>query len=337
MVMKKTDIRKKAGPLKVCLRILGGLLAALLLFLLVMFLIPLTETGDRTKVEGSADWMARLEDPTPLDAITIPGTHDSATRYVQLGYFSKCQAMSIGEQLEAGYRYLDIRLAVDGDGMKLMHGFTNCRSGPMPWNAALSLDEVLEECYVFLAEHPGETVIFAVKQEHGDESVADFETLLNSYVRKEPEFWLLTDRIPTLGEARGKLVLMRRYADEAGLGTDAGIPLLWQNQNGYGDPSLNIVAEDNGSYTLWVQDRYEYNTEDKWTAFITGLKNAETGEGNVAIHFLSTKGTAKFGHPYSFAPTLNGRLALHQELSGWIVVDFASAPLAETIYGRNFD
>jgi 1-phosphatidylinositol phosphodiesterase len=337
MSAKKSKEKKKVGFPGICLRILGGLLAALLLLLLVMFAIPLTETGDQTAVEGSADWMAKLDDDLSLDAIVIPGTHDSATRYVQLGFFSKCQAKSIGAQLEAGYRYLDIRLAVDGERMKLMHGFTNCRSGPVPWNASLTLDEVLEECYVFLAEHPGETVIFAVKQEHGSESVEEFETLLDRYVRAEPEFWLLTDSIPCLGEARGKLVLMRRYEDEAGLGAAAGIPLLWQNQNGYQDPSLNTVSEDNGSYTLWVQDRYEYDTEEKWAAFTAGLARAEAGEGNVAIHFLSTKGHAKFGHPYGFMKPLNERLAQQQKLTGWIVVDFGSAPLAETIYLHNFD
>lgn len=336
MSAKKTEEKKRLDPLRIILRILGGILAALLLVLLVMFVIPLTETGDQTAVEGSADWMAALDDGLGLDAITLPGTHDSGTQYVQLGFFSKCQAKDIAGQLEAGYRYLDIRLAVDGEGMKLMHGFTNCRSGAMPWNAALSLDEVLEDCYVFLAGHPTETVIFAVKQEHGDESVAAFETLLNTYVQKEPEFWLLTDSIPTLGEARGKLVLMRRYEDEAGLGSDAGIPLLWENQNGYDDVSLNTVREDNGSYTLWVQDRYEYNAEDKWAAFITGLDTAEAGDGNVAIHFLSTKGTAIFGHPYGYAKTLNEKLKDRQSLSGWIVVDFASAPLAEHIYRANF-
>lgn len=333
---KKKSEKKKLGAGRIILRVLGGILAALLLFLLVMFIIPLTETGDKTPVEGSADWMKDLADETPLNAIVLPGTHDSATQYVQLGFFSKCQAKSIGGQLEAGYRYLDIRLAVEGDGMKLMHGFTNCRSGPMPWDSALSLDEVLEDCYAFLAAHPTETVVFAVKQEHGDESVAVFQTILNRSIQKNPSFWLLTDTLPSLGEARGKLVLLRRYEDEAGLGQAAGIPLLWANQNGHEDLSLNTVSEPNGSYTLWVQDRYEYDAEDKWNAFSAGMAAAGTGEGDLAIHFLSTKGTAAYGHPYGFARVLNPRLTEQEKLSGWIVVDFASAPLAERIYRNNF-
>ena len=333
---KKAKEKKKIGAGKIILRILGALLALVLLALLTLFVIPLTETGDRTAVEGSADWMAGLDDAAPLDAIVIPGTHDSGTQYVQLAFFSKCQALDVGEQLEAGFRYLDIRLAVDGDGMKLMHGFTNCRTDSMPWASNLSLDLVLEDCYAFLDAHPTETVLFVVKQEHGDESVARFQQVLNGYIQKSPEHWLLTDAIPSLGEARGRLVLLRRYEDEAGLGAEAGIPLLWANQNGYEDLSLNTVREDNGSCTLWVQDRYEYPAEEKWTSFTTGLQEAPTGSGNIAIHFLSTKGTAKFGHPYGFAGDLNPRLKELDGLSGWIVVDFGSAPLAAHIYQTNF-
>lgn len=332
----KEKEKKKSGPLKVILRILGGILAALLLLLLVMFVIPLTETGDSAAVPGSEDWMAGLDDGLRLDAITLPGTHDSGTGYVQLGFFSKCQSKTIGQQLEAGYRYLDIRLAVDGDGMKLKHGFTDCLRGPMPWSGALSLDAVLEQCYAFLDRHPTETAVFAVKQEHGSESAADFERLLDQIIQRSPEHWLLTDQIPTLGEARGKLVLFRRYEDQAGLGTQAGVPFLWKDQNGYSDVSLHTVAEENGSYTLWVQDRFEYNTEEKWAAFCAGLDSVKPGEDGIALHFLSTKGTAKFGHPYGFAKALNARLIQRQECSGWIVVDFASAVLAEHIYSANF-
>ena len=333
--MTKSRKQKKIGPFRVVLRVLGGILCALLLFLLVMFLIPVFQNGDQRPVEGSADWMAGLDDSLPLNAIVLPGTHDSGTQFCQLGYFSKCQGKSIGEQLEAGYRYLDIRRAVDGEGMKLMHGFTGCRTGVLPLAQKLTLDAVLEQCYAFLTEHPTETLVFAVKQEHGDESVTEFEVVLNEILRQKPEFWLLSNRIPELGEARGKLVLMRRYADEAGLGEDAGIPLLWANQNGHEDTGLNTVREEQEGYTLWVQDRYEYDTEDKWDAFTAGLEKAGDGEGELAIHFLSTKGTAAYGHPWSFAKELDARLEGLQDLSGWIVVDYGSAALAEAIYRQN--
>ena len=55
------------------------------------------------------------------------------------------------------------------------------------------------------------------------------------------------------------------------------------------------------------------------------------------LSFLSTKGTATFGHPWKYAGVLNPQLlSLEPEaLRGWIVVDFASARLAGQIYGAN--
>lgn len=330
--MKKQ--RSKARKLLHLLWILPLLL--LLTVFTLLYIVPAFETADKTAAADSADWMSKLPDDRSLGEVVLPGTHDSATENVQLAYFSKCQALDVGEQLNAGFRYLDIRLAADGERLKLMHGFTNCTTSGFPWAGALYLETVLEQCDAFLTAHPTETVVFAVKQEHGDESVADFERLLDAYIRQKPELWLLTDHIPTVGEARGKLVLMRRYADEAGLGAQSGIPLLWENQNGHDDVSKNIASHDNGSYTLFVQDRYEYDAPDKWAAFAAGQANGETGSDRISVHFLSTKGTATFGHPYKFAKALNPKLLQTESLTGWIVVDFASAKLAEHIWSQNF-
>lgn len=319
-------------------------LAVLLLLMLamgLMLLAPYLERGDRSAVEGSADWMARLDDGLPLNRITLPGTHDSATQFVQLAFFSRCQGLSVKEQLEAGFRYLDIRLGVEEEtgALKLMHGFTDCKTGASRESGALYLEEVLRACYAFLSEHPGETVIFAVKQEYGDTPVAEFETMLDELVQRDAEFWLLTDGIPSLGEARGKLLLMRRYADEAGLGSRAGLPLLWKDQPGSENPGLNTVPENNGSYTLWVQDRYEYGAADKWTAFRAGLDNDATVR-DVSLNFLSTKGSWRYGHPWYFARALNTHLMSMKfgadRFYGWIVMDFGGAPLAEHIYSANF-
>ena len=319
-------------------RVLAGALALLLCLLLVLVAVPMTETGDKTEIPGSADWMADLSDDKRLCELVLPGTHDSGTQFVQLAFFSKCQARSIGQQLEAGFRYLDIRLGEDESGeLQLMHGFTRCKTGALT-KSSLKLDDVLAECCDFLDAHPTETVVFAVKQEHGAMSVAAFESLLDAAVRENESYWLLTDSMPTLGEARGKLVLLRRYEDAAGLGARAGIPFLWESQKGHDDASRNLAVENNGSYDLLVQDRYEYGAEDKWNAFTAGMEAArDRGETDVALHFLSTKGTLAYGHPWYFAHDLNERLIrANLALDGWVIVDFASAPLAERIYGCNF-
>ena len=95
---------------------------------------------------------------------------------------------------------------------------------------------------------------------------------------------------------------------------------------------------DQGAYRLWVQDRYEYDAGEKWEAFRAGLREDQIGSGDLAIHFLSTKGHAAYGHPFAFAGKLNPELMDYELLpgSGWVIVDFASALLAEHIYTANF-
>ena len=273
------------------------LLGVLLLAIAYLLIAPLTETDRSQAVEGSADWMAGLSDSARLNEISIPGTHDSATTYCQLAYVTKCQSKTIAGQLNAGFRFLDIRLGAEGDSLILMHGFTKCRTGAFFWNETLTLDSVLQDCYAFLKAHPGETILFSVKQEHGEESVREFQALLRKYIAKAPENWLLTDQMPTLGEARGKLVLLRRYEDEAGLGREAGLSFLWDHQGGHADVRLNTVSKDNGTYTLWVQDRYEYDAEDKWAAFTAGIYGSSLKNGAAAVQFLSSKGSCVQGHP----------------------------------------
>ena len=315
--------------MKTILKIIAWLLAIVLLAVIVLSVIPLTERVSKAPATGAEDWMASLDDSTVISEITVPGTHDCASCWPQLGFITKCQALTVPQQLNIGARYLDIRLGAEGDALKLFHGFTKCRVSPLPWADQIDLADVLNDCYAFLDAHPGETILFAVKQEHGDESIAEFDTLVQNYVNQSPEHWLLTDTLPTLGDARGKLILLRRYE-----GT--GLPLLWENQNGHDDVTLNTVREDNGSYTLWVQDRYEYGAADKWNAFTAGLQTAQIDEGNAAVHFLSTKGTLPQGHPWYFAQKLNPMLLSGSDpLSGWIVVDFLTPELAEHIYSAN--
>lgn len=320
-------------------RILAAVLALLLTAVLCFLVIPLTENARNTPVPGSADWMAALPDEIPLCDIILPGTHDSATQYVQLAFFSKCQSLSIAQQLEAGFRYLDIRLGdaeKGGDYPRLMHGFTNCKTGV--FGGTLTLDAVLADCYAFLAQHPTETVLFAVKHEHGDSSDADFQRVLQGFTAARSSDWLLTDTLPTLGEARGKLVLLRRWEDEAGLGKEAGVPFAWEEQRGREDTSLAAAEEPQGSYTLLVQDRFKYEADEKWNAFQTAME-AAPADSDVLLNFLSTNGSSAYGHPWKYARALNPRLMAMNDgaLKGWTVVDFATAQLAEKIYSANFE
>ena len=55
------------------------------------------------------DWMSPLDGGLLLSQLSIPGTHDSGARFEPLSRTAKCQTLTIGQQLDAGARFLDIR------------------------------------------------------------------------------------------------------------------------------------------------------------------------------------------------------------------------------------
>ena len=334
------ELKKTIGAVLLILILVLGFAVGTLLVIPAFEKLPAQSEEEHPE---SADWMSALPDNRKLSRIRIPGVHDAATEYVELAFVTRCQQKSIGELLQDGYRYLDIRLAVEkrtkGEGtdlhLRFMHGPMKCKTGFWPWEANLYLENVLEDCYKFLEEHPGETIIFVVKQESGDESVEEFQAVLNGYISEHKDKWLLKDKeLPTLGEARGKLVLFRRYADEAGLGADAGLPLIWSDQGNKDEVGQNYQTEDNGGFTLAVQDRYKYTNEDKWAAFTA----KQPKEADVTVSFLSTAGSWVIGHPYANAEELNGKLMQLREKEipkGWIILDFGNQDLARKIYETN--
>ncbi|KIF02573.1 phospholipase [Streptomyces sp. RSD-27] len=154
---------------------------------------------------GTQDWMAGLGDSTALQRMTIPGTHDSGAR--QGGLYVACQNTSIAEQLDSGIRFLDVRCRVTGGSFAIHHAafFQNLMFG-----------DVLVACAEFLAAHPSETVLMRVKQEYSTESDATFRAVFDDYLdhRGWRPLFRIADTLPTLGQARGRVVLL---ADNAGL------------------------------------------------------------------------------------------------------------------------
>lgn len=120
----------------------------------------------QVKENTSSNWMEKISDETKLSAMSIPGTHHSATQYVSLSPIFQCQDTDIKTQLENGYRYLDIRLVLKNDNLILKHNFAKCKKERSIFSTPLTLDDVLEDIYTFLDKHPSETVIFCAKKEN---------------------------------------------------------------------------------------------------------------------------------------------------------------------------
>ncbi|MEU6868925.1 phosphatidylinositol-specific phospholipase C [Streptomyces sp. NPDC046876] len=162
-------------------------------------------TGATPAALGTQDWMSGLADSTPLQRMTIPGTHDSGAR--QGGLFVACQNTSIAEQLDSGIRFLDVRCRVTGGSFAIHHG---------SFYQGLMFGDVLVACANFLAAHPGETVLMRLKQEYSGESDQVFRAVFDDYLdhRGWRPLFRIADTLPALGQARGKVVLL---ADNGGL------------------------------------------------------------------------------------------------------------------------
>lgn len=134
----------------------------------------------QAKENSSSNWMERIQDDTKLSAMSIPGTHDSATQYVSLSPIFQCQDTDIKTQLENGYRYLDIRLVIDGQDLILKHNFAKCKASNGFFSKPLTIDSVLKDIYAFLDEHPSETIIFCVKKENSKDNLDVLKQLLTN-------------------------------------------------------------------------------------------------------------------------------------------------------------
>ena len=155
-------------------------------------------------------WMKGLDGSRPVFKYNIVGTHDSVTQYVQFSYITKCQNMSIYEQLCIGIRMLDIRVKNEGERLKMVHAFAKVFNTPNHFGKQMDLADVLDHCYRFLKENPSETILFQFKNDSGSGYEKSFDNLFYTYIKGNTDKWFLENRVPTLDEARGKIILIRR-------------------------------------------------------------------------------------------------------------------------------
>lgn len=207
-----------------------------------------TPSAHHLSVLSSANlsrWMRELGDGWPLSALSVPGTHNSPTCHVALPSV-RCQAVGVREQLDNGVRFLDLRVSaskgVGNDSLALVHSVFPVSLGGNRYLAGL-----LDELYAFLDDNPSEALIVSLKREGtgrgtdqdlsqhlfkrycgggssgkgGDEGGEGKEANGN----KDDDVarrWFTEPRIPSLGEARGRIVLVRRFNNDGALQAEHG-------------------------------------------------------------------------------------------------------------------
>lgn len=202
-----------------------------------------------------SSWMRSLRDDTPLSALSIPGTHNSPTCHRALPSV-RCQATSPPEQLDNGVRFFDIRVQPEApldpgrDGLILVHGVF-----PISLTGNKYLRDLVKEVYTFLDRNPSETVIMSLKREGtGDATDAQLSRILRDHYAGDPSRWFTTPRIPYLGEARGKIVLIRRFGLDDSLKHEWGGAGWGIDAANWADNTPNATCP---SGDVCVQDFYE--------------------------------------------------------------------------------
>ena len=151
---------------------------------------------------------------------------------------SQCQSLRtpLSVQLASGIRVLDIRLAVKDNRLIAYHGIYPQRA---------SFQEILATIHTFLnaPDTCGETIVMSIKQEDFATVPGDvFSKLVHDEIFKGPggkDMWFLDNRVPLLGEVRGKVVMFSRFGGD-GSGWEGGLegigihPTRWPDSEKYG-------------------------------------------------------------------------------------------------------
>lgn len=102
-----------------------------------------------------SSWMSDIPDAAAVTTLSIPGTQDTCSVGGLLG-FGKTQNLDLSDQLYAGIRFVDIRLAHYRDDLYAHHDIVymgKCYA------------DVLNTCADFLGRQPSETIFLSVKNE----------------------------------------------------------------------------------------------------------------------------------------------------------------------------
>lgn len=276
-----------------------------------------------------ANWMSAIDGSLKLSAISIPGTHDTGARYDPplLSGTAKCQDLTIGEQLNAGTRFLDIRCRHIDDAFTIHHGAVY---------QYLNFNDVLNACFNFLSGHPSECIIMSVKEEHTPQNnTRSFEATFDAYVQANPGKWILADAVPTLGSVRGKIVLFRRFGV---VNTPKGI-----NATAWADNTTFEITNTYGN--IKIQDNYVVPDNNvKWHA-IEGLLNeaSSASADKLFINFTSGYKPGWFGIPNipAVSNTMNSQVESYftpQKYGrfGIVTMDFANSTRNQLVVNSNF-
>lgn len=281
--------------------------------------------------ESHPDWMSGLSAGTSLGSMSLPGTHD--TLAIHGGWFPSAYqtqedhgdgAATMTAQLNAGIRAIDIRVRVTGGAFVVHHT-------DVYQNA--NFDDVLGRLWSFLGSHPTETVVMDLHGEcdantteggSGSSSIgkcadspsnvtqADRINIFKVYLARYAGLFYApsvnggsTAATPTLGQARGKVVLSR-FTGPRG-----------QVYGGYGLTNLTT-----GNWGQYVENNWsQCDLNSKWSGVQANMAEAGGDSGaNMYLTYSSASCAPSGANPADMAGGYGGGTGQNQR-----ALDYLSA------------
>lgn len=153
-------------------------------------------------------WQFYIKDDALLSRVATPGSHDAGT--AGMPWYSETQDRDIGNQLECGTRYFDLRIKEKKGELRIYHGPAY----------SLYLKDVLEDVRDFITANPSEAIILDVHKFGNAEAKTGTVAMLDEYLAGrfisndsgKSDLEYISNL--TLGEARGKCLLIWGDDDE---------------------------------------------------------------------------------------------------------------------------
>jgi len=144
------------------------------------------------------DWMARVPDSRYLNDLSIPGTHNSMSRFG--GDAAATQTMPLRAQLYAGVRAFDVRVRLVRNHLQAYHG---------PFRQYATLQQILRTMRQFLLDHPSEVLLVRVRQEGPPTwSTVPIDTAMMMETAAHRDLiQVASHTVPRLGSVRGRIIL----------------------------------------------------------------------------------------------------------------------------------
>lgn len=290
-------------------------------------------------------WMSHVDDDKYLDELSIPGTHDSGTCSVDndtepQSSQVKCQQDYIPTQLLEGIRYFDIRLG-KGDDPGIDHGDYYLLKKDAYF---MHLSDVIGYFNTFLNENPTEALIMLVSRGNDEATDESVTTAFAKVMADNPDLFYTSSRVPTLGEVRGKIVLLRRFRldGDSVSGHTWGLDLTeWDDRiKAHSDSATMCLVQDARGFEaagetgdkepyctkVYAQDKYKLTGTDKLSWVDNALKettgrtrnkvdvvdddgaNVPVQERCWSINYTSCTGLSHGGNPFTSARVVNEHL-----------------------------